>query len=128
MCLYDLFVSFVEYHFKDLESKYGFRIMSTQVPFVIYESESFIIFIYYEAGNRYEVDLTIEEKQTQINTHSIHISDLVKDKKIIKKMEQEWLLVNTDEKLERVVKELSLLFHKVGLKYIDKRIKRMNDK
>lgn len=60
MELWDCFVASVDKHFKYLEDEFGFRRVSQKVPFVVFESSSLRVRVYYDSPGRHELDLSIE--------------------------------------------------------------------
>ena len=60
MKLWDDFIAIVDRHFKYLETDFGFKRVSTELPFVNYESPYLRVFIFLELGGRSELDLGFE--------------------------------------------------------------------
>jgi hypothetical protein len=78
MGLWDDFLKIVDNNFKYLETEFGFRKVSTQVPFVTYESMVLRISIYYDIDGRKELDVGIEPLQEISSPQkSVHIGTLV---------------------------------------------------
>jgi len=64
MVKWDDFLEIVDRNFKYLETEFGFRKVSTQIPSVEYESSFLRISIYYDIANRKELDVGIWPLQT----------------------------------------------------------------
>jgi hypothetical protein len=115
MRMWDEFKIIVEKHFNYLETEFGFRQVSFEVPFIIYESPFLCIRIFWEYGGRYELDLGIESKNESKNgLPSISLGMLAQLYKPKKDKNFEWLLIKTKEQLDSGVRELAELLRKYG--------------
>jgi hypothetical protein len=117
------FIEIVENNFNFLKTDYGFKINSTEIPFVIYESPFLRVRIYWEFGGRWELDLGITpNKESYYYDHSIGIGRLaglhgIKNPETFDSLE--WgLSINTIEKLEAGVKKLADSLRQYGVKLL----------
>jgi hypothetical protein len=116
---WDEFITIVDRHFKYLETEFGLKRISTEIPFVIYESPFFNIKIFWEYGGRYELDLAIVlPEELNKYRYDISIGMLAVLHGSNRPEDYDWLLVNTKGKLEMGVKELADLLRKYGTKLL----------
>ena len=54
------FIDLTKQHFRYLEDEFGFVLQSNTPPFVIYESDTLRVFVYYDAQRQCELDVGIE--------------------------------------------------------------------
>jgi hypothetical protein len=60
MRLRDFFVELTKQSFQYLQDDFGFALISTNAPFVIYDSAELRVYIYFDAERRGELDAAIE--------------------------------------------------------------------
>ena len=113
MVKWDDFVKIIERDFDYLVKEFGFKKVSNEIPFVIFESKYVRISFFWEYGGRYEFDIGFEpilddEKQY----YSLGISDLHK------RSNTEYLLIDSKEKIEQSSKEMASVLAKYGQKIL----------
>ena len=78
MNLRDFFVELTKQSFEYLEDDFGFALISTNTPFVIYDSAELRVYIYFDAERRGELDASIERlSDVGKKKPSVGISELI---------------------------------------------------
>ena len=115
MGLWGEFVTIVDKHFKYLETEFGFKWVSNLTPFVIYESSSLRLKVFWEDDGHHEVDLGIDPFQ-RIDKHNISfgISELVRLHHPKESESYESSHPRTKEDLDISVRELAMIVKKYG--------------
>ncbi|MEW6143288.1 MAG: hypothetical protein AB1597_09100 [Chloroflexota bacterium] len=115
MELWDAFVNSVDKNLKYLEDEYGFKKVSVQLPFVIYESSFLRIRVYYECGGRFELDLDIEpfERIDKLG-RSFDLAGIIHLHNLVEYRKYEVRYPRTKEEIETGVQELARLLKEYG--------------
>jgi hypothetical protein len=109
------FITRVDQYFKYLVTDFGFKKVSSTMPFIVFESKFLRINIFYECGGRYELDLSIDPLHKIDNLNrSFHIYEIARIHNPRVSHNFEWLLLNTNNKLEIGIQELARLMKTYG--------------
>jgi hypothetical protein len=112
---WESFVSIVKRHFAYLETDFGFKLASQDIPFIVYESQLLIITIFLDQfSGRHELDLNIDTiDRSQKISQSLSIDTLLSllETSFVRKNVYPSYKIET---LELAVKEMAQLLKKYG--------------